>query len=471
MSDIWNKITKLVEKGRTCAFLGLRVCPSIEFKEEHGACYICMNETPIAEIRNNQNRIVISMDSFDDWNYVCYILNLGREIVNTLPEIKKTIIETNEDCEEHVIYLFKIFKIVWYSQFGYLPYISKWKDDILKDFFQLPFVSPTEFLSLDYGTQLIHPKRIYCQKYKNPILLDCQKEPSSIRYRTLPSYCFYSSRRPISCMSQLRQPKFKIIDTRNISSEIKTSGAPFQINGKFYIPVLRYSLGMKQGCYFETDSSDKIYLGTFYYWEPESNIYLEMGSKFEYFNSKIECADYLINEIDKMIGEKEMTEDSEMTGKEIVTNIYKNLKESLKNIERELVSLLYQYYEEEMNLFSQRAVMCNTMSVETLYELDEYEEDVKDLIITDLHLIYRDKEPKYLPIDRFYKSTISSDYMKKLFYASEDELDQPIAKALLFFGFDIVIFGKMAGNFRIVSEVMDVRKREESLSSLCWSVI
>jgi hypothetical protein len=61
--------------------------------------------------------------------------------------------------------------------------------------------------------------------------------------------------------------------------------------------------------------------------------------------------------------------------------------------------------------------------------------------------------------------------MKTLFYAAEDELDQPLAKSLLFFGFDLVVFGKMAGNFRIVSEVMDVRKREESLSSLCWSVI
>jgi hypothetical protein len=438
MSDIWDQVLKLVKKGIIGAYL------------ERG--YIYVNESRIAEIKMYQNRIVISMDSFEEWNFVCHILNLGREIVNTIPEIKKTIVETKEDSEEHVIYLFRIFKIVWYSQFGYLPYISHWKDSILKDFFQLPFVSPDEFLSLDYGRHLIYPKRIFCQKYENPVLLDCQKEPNAIRYRTLPFYCFYSSRRPISCMSQLRQKKFNVIDTRNISSEIRKSGAPFRINGKHYIPVLRYSLGMSQGCYFEKDSSDKKYLGTFYYWEPESNIYLEMGSKFQYFNSKMECADYLISEFEKT---KEKSNSD-------VSNIH-NLKHYVNKIDKEMVSVLYEYYVEEMDLFTKRMV--------SEYSFIGYEEYSEKIIVDDLHLIYEDKEPKYLPIDRLYRSTISSNYMKTLFYAAEDELDQPLAKSLLFFGFDLVVFGKMAGNFRIVSEVMDVRKREESLSSLCWSVI
>jgi hypothetical protein len=46
-----------------------------------------------------------------------------------------------------------------------------------------------------------------------------------------------------------------------------------------------------------------------------------------------------------------------------------------------------------------------------------------------------------------------------------------VAKGLLYFGYDVVVFGKMAGNFRVVSEVLDVRERQTSLSSLYWSVI
>ena len=60
--------------------------------------------------------------------------------------------------------------------------------------------------------------------------------------------------------------------------------------------------------------------------------------------------------------------------------------------------------------------------------------------------------------------------MDRLFYAAEDELDQVIAKGLEYWGYQVVILGRMAGRYRVVSEVLDVRTREQSLSNLYWSI-
>jgi hypothetical protein len=394
-----------------------------------------------------KKKLYITIERFDDWKIINNLLIFGKTLADTHSNIVQVIMYTLDEMEDEVEYRFKTEKKVWYAHFGYLPYFPKWSDAILKDFYQLPFLNPKDFLELENGRRLILPSKIYYQKHKNPIFLQSQIEPSSLRFRTLPSTSFYKSKRPINSMTHLRQSPFLMIDTSKIQDSIRRSGAPFKINGEYFIPVVRYSMGMRQGCYFDSNESFK-FIGTFYYWEPESNIYLKMGSKFEYYDSKMQCALQLKQKLMDHLQQQS------------VLDISKDLDYFIVKITKDMIQTFYKHYEEESMIFEK--ALCKDL-------LDE--EELEDYFVSDIYRIYSNQSPKFLPITQDYNSSISGKFMKKLFYAAEDELDQSIGKALLFFGIDAVIFGKMAGSYRIVSEVFDVRPRETSLNNLCWSFI
>jgi hypothetical protein len=444
MEDITKEIIDIGIK--TTSFIFVIKDENIEIYEDAVVDY----HFATMEIINN--KLYLTIERFDDWKNINNLLIFGKTSVDTYATIKQVIIFTSDEMEEDVEYIFKTEKKVWYAHFGYLPYYTKWSDQIIKDFYQLPFLNPKDFLQLENGHHLILPSKIYYQKYKNPIFLQSQKEPSSLRFRTLPSTSFYKSKRPINSMTNLRQSPFLILDTSKIPDYVRRSGAPFEMNGDYFIPVVRYSMGMRQGCYFDPSESFH-FIGTFYYWEPDSNIYLKMGSKFEYYDSKMQCALQLKQKLMDVSVTDENLQQS-------VLDIFKDLDHFIVKIIKDMIQTFYKYYEEESMIFEKS--LCNDLSDE---------EELEDYFVSDICRIYSNKSPKILPITLDYKSSISGKYMKKLFYAAEDELDQSIGKALLFFGIDTVIFGKMAGSYRIVSEVFDVRPRETSLSNLCWSLI
>jgi hypothetical protein len=277
-------------------------------------------------------------------------------------------------------------------------------------------------------------------------------------------------------MNLLRRNRFRVLDLSKIHRSILLSGAPFKIGNDFYIPVVRYSHGMGFGCYFNSEDSKKDkknnYLGTFYYWEPDSDCYLRMGKRFEYFETKIECAHKMIYELEcyndmnggdgiKNVKLSGLTEESS-TRIQIKINIEKlilNLEKYIQNILYETCTVLKKGYEEY--LFFERNVKSNKC-------LDEIEMD--DLLMDDLKSLYLGKSPKYLPINHEYKSLIDRRYMKEIFYAAEDELDQFLAQALILIGYDVVVFGRMCGMFLVVSVVFDVRTREASFDQLCWRI-
>lgn len=406
-----------------------------------------------AEMEYRGTKLYLTIERFDEWKTINNLMNFGKTVVECIPIIKQAIIITNDEMQEEVIYLFQTLKKIWYTSFGYLPYFSKWNDQLIKDFYQLPFLKPKDFLETDNGYQFILPSRIYYQKSKNPIFLQCQKEPASIRFRVLPETSFYKSKRPINSMTNLRQRPFLFMDASKIPDYVRKSGAPFEINDEHFIPVVRYSMGMRQGCYFDPNESSN-FIGTFYYWEPESNIYLKMGSKFEYYNSKMDCALQLKRKLMNVY-----IVDNQKHH-ECVLDLFEDLDRFIVKIIKDMIQTFYKYYEEEAIIFEK-----------TLGYLNDEEEEIEDCFVKDICRIYSNQETKFLPIHSDFKSKISGEYMKKLFYAAEDELDQSIGKALLFFGIDTVIFGKMAGSYRIVSEVFDVRPRETSLSNLCWALI
>lgn len=415
-------------------------------------------DDPFASLDIIGKQIIISIHEFLDWKSIHILMRLGHHLLDYFCEqkddsqiIESVMIECKCDMEEEFIYEYRMNKHPWYFPFGYIPYLKNWHTSELKDFYQIPFLKPDEYLELKNAKKFICPDTIILEKQKDPLHLVAQKSPNHLHLRLLPSTSFYNkSKRPITSMSLLRRNKFYVLDLSKIPRDIIKSGAPFKIENDFYVPVVRYSNGMRNGCYFDLDEKNQ-YLGTFYYWEPESECYLRMGKKFDYFENKFHCATTLIYKLEEY---------DEITGGEFenVSKLIINLDKYLDKILRDVTKQFKKEYEEYLAF--ERVMKRNSI------DGDEYDAIIKD----EFGSIYNGKTPNYLPISNEYKSLISGKYMRNVFYASEDELDQSLAQALVFLGYEVVIFGRMAGMFRVVSEVFDVRPRETSFDNLCWRV-
>lgn len=55
-------------------------------------------------------------------------------------------------------------------------------------------------------------------------------------------------------------------------------------------------------------------------------------------------------------------------------------------------------------------------------------------------------------------------------YGAEDDLDQPLCQLAALLGYQIVILENMVGSFQVVTEVLDVRSREDSFRSLIYTI-
>jgi hypothetical protein len=401
------------------------------------------SKEPFATLECNGKKIFICIIDFLDWKSVHILMHLGKYLLDD-ENIHTVIVECDCDMNEDFIYDYRFSKRPWYSSFGYIPYFRKWYYSKTKDYYQLPFLKPEEFLDLTYARDFICPCQIILEKKNIPLLLTAQKDPNDLYLRILPSSCFYKkSKRPITSMNTLRMKKYNVLDLSKVPLRILKSGLPFQLDdGQHYIPVVRYSNGMRNGCYFDIDTSHH-YLGTFYYWEPESTCYLRMGKKFDYFESKFDCAIKMMNRL-----ESENLKDTKLFEKLIkfTKKILNDVSHALKNLE-EFITF-------------EKNVKRNHND----------EDDIQMILYEDLGNLFMGTQPKYLPITLEYKSCLSGDYMKSLFYAVEDELDQILAQVLINFGYEVVVLGRMSGMFRVVSEVMDVRSRQISFDNLCWKV-
>lgn len=416
------------------------------------------SDDPFAILDCKGKQITITLYDFIDWSSIKIILRLGHHILDTFNEnhieycIDTFIIECCCDMNEELIYDYEMNGRPWYVWDGYIPHLKTWFYSKIKDFYQLPFLKPKDFLELIHGKMFIHPKEIVLNRRKEPLLLTAQKDPSDLHLRLLPSTSFYSiSKRPINSMVHLRQRPFQILDLSKVPSDIIKSGAPFKIGESFYVPIVRYSNGMRNGCYFDSKDSDHKYLGTFYYWEPESGCYLNMGKKFEFFENKFDCATKMMFKLEQH---------DEITGGEDpnINKLFRRLEKYTHQILNEVSGMLKKNYE-EYHIFENNVLRD-----------DDTTDTIENILHHEIISIYIGEETKYLPVTKEYKSKMTYCYMKSLFYAMEDELDQVLAQVLIFFGYDVVIFGRMAGMYRVVSEVMDIRTREESLKSLCWRV-
>jgi hypothetical protein len=254
-------------------------------------------------------------------------------------------------------------------------------------------------------------------------------------------------------------------------------GQPFCMNGLFFIPVIRYCLGVNTGCYFDPDPQHTYY-GTFYYWEPESTVFLT-AKKMEYYISKIDFALDLLYHIkednDDMVAIKDtlcfhietILEDMYKVYKDQFALENKTFEEQIEKIKQSIPYMdQLSYFEREVELETRIEEQEDLHWFVRKHCLDSYLE--KRLFFSELLYIYEGRCSKLLSVTKFYESELSNTYMKKLFYASEDELDQVIAKGGAAMGYELIVLGRMAGGNRVVTEVLDCRNRKQSLNHLVW---
>lgn len=222
-----------------------------------------------------------------------------------------------------------------------------------------------------------------------------------------------------------------------------------------YIPVIRYT-----GLYYSSTPTDQKYCGKFYYVEPESTVYLNLGLCYA-FGSKVQA--YITLR---------------------VMRDYSKLEEKDKT--RTNYNIIYERY----------------MADVAKMLLEDNDTKIKGLIIAWNNAIKDDIS--YSPIDDFYHQILSNFYM---FLNSEDDigllpylettalypidkspilnknnmkqglhdfLDQPLCKLARELGIDTIILQHEIGEYRAVSEVLDTRENSYDYlvqiedNSPCW---
>lgn len=241
----------------------------------------------------------------------------------------------------------------------------------------------------------------------------------------------YSSNRIKTTMSLFRTPYSKIgvrKDDSITSSNEKyyeiitpIKNVNYTLIGYFCIPVTRYAKNINSGLYYPEGQINRKFCGTFYYYEPESTTFL-IGKKILIAETKCSAA-MILN----------------------LQNLY------LPYLSESKINEKWQYgeYREDLIYTSSEA----------------HQIGLHDYIET-----YKIKHGKVLMknIEEITQTPIYVGFTSGL-YAAEDNFDQPLCLAATKAGYDLLIFTRMVGQYQIVTEVLDVRKRSESWDSLIYT--
>jgi hypothetical protein len=200
------------------------------------------------------------------------------------------------------------------------------------------------------------------------------------------------------------------------------------------IPVTRYAKGMSKGLFYDAEEDRTVYCGTFYYMEPESNVFLR-------FTRALRAADK--REAFLALGQDDIDiEDRETVESLIVKRIATDPVFDLNTTPAQFVQVVNET----------EAKMWNTRHKVRICP------DVKEMI-----KIFQSRRPATLQEDRTFYSADLLDV-----YAHQDGYDQPLCNAARAQGYDVVILERMVGSRQLVTEVLDTRSREESIQNLCF---
>lgn len=266
------------------------------------------------------------------------------------------------------------------------------------------------------------------------------------------------SGRPVTQMTRLINksalPKLPITESKKILNNFHTDPSCFCLDiniGMYkdvYIPVLRYGKSATHG-YYGTLTGQQ-YLDadfTWYYIEPDSDIYLHGNNVFVARN-KLQA----VLALDRLLIEKNLgTPDEEATY--IHYKIEKLMFDSIKEY---LEDLSYEVDEQDFdNEFTPMDIKDNDYFI-NLYKVNIFmENDEKPILGSRFTNFFRTIEEPDHPTDIYFVGGLL------------DYLDEPIDTLAKELGIDIVILTHQSGNSgRLVSELLDTRKRSISFANL-----
>lgn len=194
-----------------------------------------------------------------------------------------------------------------------------------------------------------------------------------------------------------------------------------QCNAGYYLPVVRY-----EDIYYSAESGNehdfaneilsalglKEFCGTFYYYEPYSSFYLNMG-KTLIAGSKYDAVKQLLSVLGRSFSDLKYLDESAPSEEDIIRDHKVHFQEKWSNV----------------------------------LSISNDQNDDNEFMI--------------------YHSEYETRYLGKFYYAVMDGYDQTICMMAKEAGYDTVLLQKEPGKYRTVTEILDVRSRTISYDSIC----
>jgi hypothetical protein len=185
------------------------------------------------------------------------------------------------------------------------------------------------------------------------------------------------------------------------------------------IPITRYATGMSSGLYYN-ETKETHYCGTFYYYEPESTVFLKYN---------------------RMLKAKDKKEAADILGINL---------EDYESLTGFILDKLISKGENPSLMFTPKELHIFLNEIEMIDSSDSFG-DIK----------FTGKEQKLPPIKYYCGHVLNV-------YAEQDFLDQPLCRAASEQGYDVILLTHMVGSRQVVSEVLDTRPRMESFDNLYY---
>lgn len=257
---------------------------------------------------------------------------------------------------------------------------------------------------------------------------------------------YKKSQRPVTSMSNFAPNEG---ETKNIAIFKKDpKGAPQAIQWEGNIihvfPVSRYSPEKKKGLFYSTmedkEEEEDTYCGTYYFWEPESEVYLILG-KSKYFPNKLIA----------YISLPSKNKDNELINEFLESYYHLFTRYNLLNIKSPILMDIM------LNGFRY-----NDSFLKEFIKL--FSGEKTDLFV--INDLYQTTEKIFLQNGKIIEK---GTYMNE-FDAFEDELDQPLCLIAKENKLDTIILAQQPGSRKINTEVLDARDRKTSFFNLVWRI-
>lgn len=299
-------------------------------------------------------------------------------------------------------------------------------------------------LTFDGGDSYTIPTNWY---YKSPLEIQksLQNNPDGFfSFLASGGKSTFASGRIRTPMLILRSPNFLTIQLTPTGLKSVQSGRPTVVTIKdtkrFILPCSRYaeskSVGLFSSSYKKEEPGNLC--GTFYYFEPDSTVFITFET-IKIFKNKFEaCYNYFRLAYTKVHGS-----DFNIDEFEELVYLYSK-KQTVDHPYEKILILLARSFS-------------NFMRTKSFYGSK----------LVDYTLFSHDMENN-LPFDLHYEK--DGKFEGRFMYAVEDAFDKVLCQVGRVFGVQIFVLTEIVSQTRVVTEILDTRSRDESLNSLAWLI-